>query len=186
MSDPRKSDICNNVYCQVGQSLLPLRRPGYAPAVAPAADGTGGSPEVWGNWTILPPVQVPRKDVYGNPVPGQFDGAPVMMFGCHWNQIDGGQVTAPAKFDHFNMASIDEAAVWSRQLTVNMTHDETLYFLGGYVKDLEEMTPDKFAEMLKAVDMSDPDQAAAAGSMSNKLMSADPKTTTTTGELDFN
>ena len=82
------------------------------------------------------------------------------------------------------MASIDEAAIWSRQLTINMTHDETLYFLGGYVKDLEDMTPSKFAEMLKSVDMSDPDQAAAAGSMSNKLMSADQEstTTTTTGE----
>ena len=68
-------------------------------------------------------------------------------------------------------ASIDEAAIWTRQLTINKTHDETLYFLGGYVKDLEEMTPAKFAEMLKSVDMSDPDQAAAAGSMSNKLMS---------------
>ena len=52
-----------------------------------------------------------------------------------------------------------------------MTHDETLYFLGGYVKDLEDMSAAKFAEMLKNVDMSDPDQAAAAGAMSNKLMS---------------
>ena len=52
-----------------------------------------------------------------------------------------------------------------------MTHDETLYFLGGYVKDLEDMSAAKFAEMLKNVDMSDSDQAAAAGAMSNKLMS---------------
>ena len=77
-------------------------------------------------------------------------------------------------------ASIDEAAIWTRQLTVNMTHDETLYFLGGYVKDLEDMSAAKFAEMLKNVDMSDPDQAAAAGAMSNKLMSNEKVETTTT------
>jgi len=149
---------------KVGQALLPKTRPGYQPANATHA-------EVPGAWTILPPVKLPAKDKLGKPVVGEFDGAPVMMFGCHWNQMDEGQVTSPAKFDHFNKASIDEAAIWTRQLTINKTHDETLYFLGGYVKDLEEMTPAKFAEMLKAVDMSDPDQAAAAGSMSNKLMS---------------
>ena len=61
-----------------------------------------------------------------------------------------------------------------------MTHDETLYFLGSYVKDLEDMSAAKFAEMLKNVDMSDPDQAAAAGAMSNKLMSNEKVETTTT------
>ena len=61
-----------------------------------------------------------------------------------------------------------------------MTHDETLYFLSGYVKDLEDMSAAKFAEMLKNVDMSDPDQAAAAGAMSNKLMSNEKVETTTT------
>ena len=61
-----------------------------------------------------------------------------------------------------------------------MTHDETLYFLGGYVKDLEDMSAAMFAEMLKNVDMSDSDQAAAAGAMSNKLMSNEKVETTTT------
>merc|ERR1719278_679625 len=89
-----------------------------------------------------------------------------MTFGCHYNQL-----AVTPQFDYFNEASIDEAAIWTRQLIKNKTHDETLYFLGGYVKDLEDITPDKFAAMLKSVDMSDPDQAAAAGSMSNKLMS---------------
>merc|ERR1719245_569720 len=157
---------------KVGQSLLPLQRPGFVP-------GNATTPDIPGSWTQLPPVQVPGRDGSGD-LNGKMDGAPVMMFGCHWNQMADGVNTIPAKFDYYNQASIDEAAIWTRQLTINKTHDETLYFLGGYVKDLEEMTPAKFAEMLKAVDMSDPDQAAAAGSMSNKLMSSDPKTTTTT------
>ena len=148
---------------KVGQSLLPLQRPGYVPANAT-------HPAIPGSCTQLPPVQLPSKDGQGMSN-GRFDGAPVMMFGCHWNQMAGGADTVPAKFDFYNQASIDEAAIWTRHLTINKTHDETLYFLGGYVKDLEEMTPAKFAEMLKSVDMSDPDQAAAAGSMSNKLMS---------------
>ena len=71
--------------------------------------------------------------------------------------------------------------VCSLTVQVNKTHDETLYFLGGYVRELEDMSAEKFSAMLGAVDMTDPDQAAAAGSMSQKLLSADttdPPTTT--------
>ena len=42
------------------------------------------------------------QDSFGSLMPGQYDGAPVMMFGCHWNQMDGGSLTSPAKFDHHN------------------------------------------------------------------------------------
>ena len=147
---------------KVGQSLMPMTRPGYQPrddSVNPA------TPEVPGAWTVLPPVSIPAKDPSGTPMAGKTE-SPIMTFGCHYNQL-----ALNPQFDYFNEASIDEVAIWSRQLIKNKTHDETLYFLGGYVKDLEDMSPDKFADMLKAVDMSDPDQAAAAGSMSNKLMS---------------
>ena len=42
------------------------------------------------------------QDSFGSLMPGQYDGTPVMMFGCHWNQMDGGSLTSPAKFDHHN------------------------------------------------------------------------------------
>merc|ERR1719510_1490337 len=154
---------------KVGQSLMPLTRPGYQArddSVSPA------TPEVPGAWTVLSPAAIPAKDPSGTPMIGKTE-SPIMTFGCHYNQL-----ALTPKFDYFNEASIDEVAIWTRQLIKNKTHDETLYFLGGYVKDLEDITPDKFAAMLKSVDMSDPDQAAAAGSMSNKLMSNTQEETT--------
>ena len=49
-----------NIVCllQVGQSLLPLTRPGYTPADYTTDPVTA---EVPGAWDILPPVQVPAK-----------------------------------------------------------------------------------------------------------------------------
>jgi len=173
---------------KVGQSVLPLQRPGYQPG-----DGTPGS-EIPGAWTVMEPVKIPSKDSSGNIIAGKYDGAPIMTFGCHYNQFEEGSMLSTPKFDHFHEASIDEMAIWNRRLDINKTHDETLYFLGGYVKELEDITPEKFSELLKSVDMTDPDQAEAAGSMSAKLLSAPPKeeaeveeiptTTSNSGEID--
>ena len=52
------------------------------------------------------------QDSFGSLMPGQYDGAPVMMFGCHWNQMDGGSLTSPAKFDHHNKVGRDQS--WKR------------------------------------------------------------------------
>lgn len=154
---------------KVGQAVLPLNRPGYIPG-----NGTEGS-EVPGAWTVMEPLKIPAKDSAGNIVAGKYDGAPIMTFGCHYDLMESGSMLPSPKFDHFHEASIDEMAIWTRRLDINKTHDETLYFLGGYVKELEEITPSKFSEMLKSVDMTDPDQAEAAGSMGAKLLSAPPK-----------
>ena len=137
---------------KVGHSVMPVERP---------ASGT---------WIELPAVAVPAKDPAGNPIGGGVEGPPVMMFGCHYEQMEDGADVTPG-FDHFHEAIYDEMAIWNRELKINKTHDESLYFLGGYEKDLEEMTAERFAEMLLSVDMSDPDQAAAAGSMTGKLLS---------------
>merc|ERR1711892_1609815 len=97
-----------------------------------------------------------------------------MMFGCHYDVIENGEEVG-GKFDHFHDATLDEMAIWTRKLQINKTHDETLYFLGGYVEKLEDLTPEKFAEMLKSVDMTDPDQAEAAASMTSKLLDNAPE-----------
>merc|ERR1712106_761108 len=162
---------------KVGQAVLPLPRPGYV-----EGNGTAGT-EVPGAWTIMEPLRIPSKDSAGNMVAGKYDGAPLITFGCHYDQMESGSMLSTPKFDHFHEASIDEMAIWTRRLDINKTHDETLYFLGGYVKELEEMTAEKFSEMLKSVDMTDPDQAEAAGSMSNKLLSAPPKEDSSESEV---
>jgi len=154
---------------KVGQSVLPVPRPGYNPG-----NGSAGS-EVPGAWDVMPPLTIPAKDSAGNIVAGKYDGAPIMTFGCHYDQMEGGSMLPSPKFDHFHEASIDEVAIWTRRLDINKTHDETLYFLGGYVKELEDLSPEGFSELLKSVDMTDPDQAEAAGSMSAKLLSAPEK-----------
>ena len=56
------------------------------------------------------------QDSFGSLMPGQYDGAPVMMFGCHWNQMDGGSLTSPAKFDHHNKVGRDYS--WKRFLLI--------------------------------------------------------------------
>ncbi len=49
------------------------------------------------------------------------------MVGCHRNSRDD-------SFRDFGYgdAKYDELAIWTRKLRVNRTHDETLYFTGGY------------------------------------------------------
>lgn len=141
---------------KVGHSVLPVSRP---------KDGNGAVVP----WTALPPVSLQAKDPAGNPIAGGLE-SPVMMFGCHYEQMEGGTDVSPGVFDHFHEATFDEMAIWTRKLVRNKTHDEILFFAGGYVEQLETMTPEKFAEILKKVDMSDPDQAAAAGSMTGTLL----------------
>ena len=159
---------------RVGQAVLPLERPNYVPGFA----GNGTVPaiqEELGAWDVQPPLQVPAKDASGSVISGKFEGAPIMTFGCHYDTMESGAMLAAPKMDHFHEAVFDEMAIWTRKLQVNKTTDETLYFLGGYVAELENMDADKFKEMLKAVDMSDPDQAAAAGSMTSTLLQNTPE-----------
>ena len=137
---------------KVGHSVLPIERPAA------------------GTWDEKPAVGIPAKDPAGNPIGTAQEGPPVMMFGCHYEQMEDGAAVGPG-FDHFHEAVFDEMAIWTRELKINKTHDESLYFLGGYVKDLEEMSAAKFSEMLASVDMTDPDQAAAAGAMTGMLLS---------------
>ena len=92
---------------KVGQSLMPLTRPGYQArddSVSPA------TPEVPGAWTVLPPAAIPAKDPSGTPMIGKTE-SPIMTFGCHYNQL-----ALTPKFDYFNEASLDEVAIWTRQL----------------------------------------------------------------------
>ena len=142
---------------QVGQSILPLARPAAG-------------------WTELPELSLPAMDPAGNPIPGGVEGPPVMIFGCQYNKLDSSE---PEGFAFHQDAIFDEMAIWTRKLEKTKSIDETLYFMGGYVEDLETMTPEKFAEMLKAVDMTDPDQAAAAGSMTGTLLDNTPESPAT-------
>ena len=142
---------------KVGQTVLPLERPD-------------------GGWITLDPVTIPAKDSSGKSIPDKYEEAPVMTFGCHWDTMEDGELLPTPGFAHYHEAVLDEVAIWTRKLERNKTHDETLYFLGGYVKELEEaMTIEKFTEMLKSVDMSDPDQAAAASSMTSTMMANTPE-----------
>ena len=158
---------------KVGQAVLPLERPGYVAAAV--FNATHNSAEVLGAWGIQPPLKIPAKDATGNIIAGKFEDAPTMTFGCHYDTMEDGALLAQPKFDFFHEVIMDELAIWTRKLQVNKTHDETLYFLGGYVSELEDMSADKFAEMLKSVDMTDPDQAAAAGSMTSTLLENTPE-----------
>jgi len=146
---------------KVGQALLPMERPDF--------DEETGNP---GKWEVLPPLSLPGKNGKGEMKKGVTEGPPVIMFGCHYDQLE-----SAGEFTHYSEATYDEMAIWTRKLQVNKTHDETLYFMGGYQSMLEDMSADKFAEMLKSVDMDDPDQAAAAGSIAGKLMSNQPEDT---------
>jgi hypothetical protein len=134
--------------------------------VSPVANDDG-SPITWEE---LPPVSLQKLDPAGNPIPGQMEGPAVMMFGCHYEQMEDGADVTPG-FAHFHEATFDEMAIWTRRLVKNKSLDETLFFLGGYVKELENMSEEEFAIMLGKVDMTDPDQAASAGSMAGTLLS---------------
>ena len=114
---------------RVGQAVQPLPRPPT-------------------NWTQLPPLQLPAKDPSGTVIPGKFEGAPVMMFGCQYTQVENGASLTPPTFKYFHAAVFDEMAIWTRKLVTNKTVDETLYFLGGYEASLEGMTAEKFANLL--------------------------------------
>ena len=102
---------------KVGQSLLPLQRPGFVP-------GNATTPDIPGSWTQLPPVQVPGRDGSGD-LNGKMDGAPVMMFGCHWNQMADGVNTIPAKFDYYNQV---KGSQYLKYNLINLPWEEELIF----------------------------------------------------------
>ena len=164
-SPPNLDETVNIPYDRRGglQLYVNLEKVGHV--VAPVANDDG-TPITW---TELPPVTLPKLDPAGNPIPGQIEGPSVMMFGCHYEQMEDGADVTPG-FAHFHEASFDEMAIWTRALVKNKSLDETLFFLGGYVKELENLSPEEFADMLSKVDMSDPDQAASAGSMASTLL----------------
>jgi len=168
---------------KVGHAVLPIQRADYT-----EADPDNGIDFFIGEWDVQEPVRIPKRDqTTGKIIVGEFEDGPSMTFGCHFDTLEDGLDISPGKFDHFHDAVLDEMAIWTRKLQINKTHDETLYFFGDYKKELEEMTPSKFAEILKAVNFEDPLQAEAAGEMTFKLLSnskpedeAAATTTTTT------
>ncbi len=99
---------------KVGQALYPLNRPGYDEA-------TGN----FGKWLVVDqqlPLQT--EDAEGRLL---THGPPYLMVGCHRNVED-------KEFRDFSYSNsiFDEVAIWLWRLETNCTHDETLYFDGGY------------------------------------------------------
>ncbi len=55
----------------------------------------------------------------------------VIMVGCHYDH-------AEQKFAHFSPGEYDEMALWSRELVKDASRDETLYFIGGFSKNISD------------------------------------------------
>ena len=99
-----------------GKAILPLSRPGFD------ADSKKA-----GNWKEQPTLTVRDGDEtwrsLERPLP------PILMIGCHRNEAD-------KLFGDFSLPAIrlDELAIWTRKLKINVTHNEILYFTAGYGK----------------------------------------------------
>ncbi len=91
-----------------------MQRPRFGDAAAPA-----------GNWLEARPLDPTDDTQYG--WEGKAERPPVLMVGCHRHSGDN-------DFRDFSQkrSVFDEVNIWTRQLEVNRTHDETLYFTGGY------------------------------------------------------
>ncbi|XP_059078438.1 uncharacterized protein LOC131876911 [Tigriopus californicus] len=126
---------------KVGHSVLPMERPG----VNETANDLGS----WAEGRVLTPD--------GTWKGGPMD-APIILIGCHRNSDD-------LTFRYFRGQSVafDELSIWTRKLEINRTHDESLYFLGGYMAQFEDVSSEEWFEMMDKVDLEVPSQAAAAG-----------------------
>lgn len=106
---------------KVGHAVFPLERPRYGDPAAPA-----------GNWLEARPLDPTDDTQYG--WDGMAVDPPVLMVGCHRHSGDTGFRDFSGKTTIF-----DELTIWTRQLEINRTHDETLYFLGGYCECSEDL-----------------------------------------------
>ena len=97
---------------KVGHAVFPLNRPG--------SDLTAGEKGHWEEAPLLDPYEQHWPEE-------QAVQTPVIMVGCHRHSFDSGFRGFMSK-----RTALDELAIWTRFLVVNRTHDETLYFTGGY------------------------------------------------------
>lgn len=97
---------------------------------------------------------------------------PVIMIGCHWDhQLDSGE----GDFMGYSNAEFDEIALWTRQLVVNKTHDETVYFFGGKGAGLENVNTDLVKTLLKTVNLANEEEQVMANELLSKWL-LDPVT----------
>ncbi|XP_066945236.1 uncharacterized protein [Macrobrachium rosenbergii] len=81
-----------------------------------------------------------------------------MLIGCH---RDADNPT----YRGFNNADFDEYAYWNRRLP----DDQTIFFMGGYEGNIENLAPEEFSHMLAKTNMKDPVQAQIAMTMFNTM-----------------
>ena len=126
---------------KVGHAIQPIQRPKYV------------NQSDIGIWVDAGPLTPNPAD----PAWGGHDRPPVIMVGCHRNTDD-------SSFRHYatSATSYDELSIWTRKLEVNRTHEETLYFTGGYRPIFEGMSIDEWYKMMDSIDFNTPEQAEAA------------------------
>lgn len=134
---------------KVGHSMKPELRP------EPSGNATVGE---WEPRPQLEPVYTDRTWRYIAMTP------PIAMIGCHRTSDD-------PTFRDFSRANtaFDELAVWTRKLEVNRTHNEILYFTAGYDPQFQDLTLEKWTEMLDRVELNDPGQLQIAGLISSQF-----------------
>lgn len=103
---------------RVGQSHLPLKRPGYD-IVA----------NIVGRW-IAATTDLEEVRTINNKGLVQVQRPPYLMFGCHKRNDE-------QEFKEFSQknTAYDEYAYWPIKLVINQTMDQTLYLDGGYSKN---------------------------------------------------
>ena len=101
---------------KVGHAIFPLQRPRY--------DAASNDLGAWLEGPSLDPVD-PAQPGWNTQVALR---APVLMLGCHRTAADA----AFRDYADYAVRRYDEVNIWVRRLEVNRTHDETLYFNGGY------------------------------------------------------
>ncbi|KAF0294679.1 Cadherin EGF LAG seven-pass G-type receptor 3 [Amphibalanus amphitrite] len=84
---------------------------------------------------------------------------PEFMVGCH-------KTSADTDYSHFCPCEFDEIALWKRALLTN----ETIFFIGGLEEDYAGMSAEVFADILRGVDLTDPDQQSVAVSIASKMV----------------
>lgn len=79
---------------------------------------------------------------------------PEVMIGCHKDATN-------LDYRYYDTGDLDELAFWERRLADN----ETVYFLGGYEGEQQNMSPEEFSKLLDSpdsIDLSDPVQQQEA------------------------
>ena len=104
VKDPGGLELYLNAL-KIGHALVPMMRPGSG-------------------WKEMKPLRADSKWQLTKPSP------PIILVGCQRTAVDKNG------FRDFGLpgAQYDELAVWIRRLIVNITHNEMLYYTGGYSK----------------------------------------------------